>query len=212
MVAKVGGPKIPVPDPLSRGTLGLADTYYLNALLEEGVARPEGFWSRMRAGPVEGAEPDWDGAPILFEALVRGSARWRNDGEGWYKAQTLPGIGLDPETAALLPALLRGATSPLDVAAGDKRVNPAAARSLADAATAEQIPGVVAANGAAFTKLTEPVVYGFDDVGRLVSVRVVALNTNMTDFDLVIETTIVIAYDAVDGLPAPDPALKGAQS
>ena len=207
MVAKPGGPKVPIPDPVTRGTLRLADTYYLNALLERGVARPDGFWSQMRAGPTEGAAPDWTGAPILYEALVRDGKRWRTDGDGWYQAQALPGIGLDPETAALLPDLLRGATTPTDVPAGDPKVDPDAARTLEDSATAAQIPGVVAADGAAFTQLLEPVAYGFDDTGRLVSVRVVARNTNMTDFDLVIETTIAIAYDGVDGLPSPEPAL-----
>jgi hypothetical protein len=207
MVAKPGGPRIPIPDPVTRGTLRMADTYYLNALLERGVARPDGFWSQMRAGPSEGAKPDWTGAPILYEALVRGGERWRTDGHGWYKAQALPGIGLDPDTAALLPDLLRGATSPVDVPAGDPKVDPDAVRTLEDSATAAQIPGVVAAGGAAFTALTEPVAYGFDDTGRLVSVRVVARNTNMTDFDLVVETTIDIAYDGVDGLPDPEPAL-----
>jgi len=207
MVAKAGGPKIPVPDPVTRGTLRMADTYYLNALLEQGVARPDGFWSQMQAGPNEGATPDWAGAPILFEALVRDGERWRNDGDGWYQAQIVPGIGLDPDTAGLLPALLRGATSPVDVPAGDKAADPTAARTLANAATPAQIPGVVAANGAAFTKLTDPVAYGFDDTGRLVSVRVMALNTNMTDFDLVVETTITIAYDDVAGLPEPKPAV-----
>ena len=37
MVAKAAGPKIPIPDPVTRGTLRMADTYYLNALLERGV-------------------------------------------------------------------------------------------------------------------------------------------------------------------------------
>jgi hypothetical protein len=208
MIAKAGGPRIPVPNPVTRGTLRMADTYFLNAILEQGVARPDGFWSQMRAGPAEGAKADWAGAKVMFEALVRDGQRWRNDGEGWYQAGALPGVGLDPETAALLPDLLRGGKNVADLPVGDAKVDPAAARTLGAQAKAVEIPGVVAADGAAFTKLTAPVAYGFDDTGRLVSVTVSALNTNMTEFDLVIETSIRIAYDGVAGLPEPKPVLK----
>jgi len=206
MVARPGGPLIPVPDPVTRGTLRMADRYFLNAVIEQGVVRPDGFWSQMRAGPAEGAKPDWASARILFEALVRDDTRFRDDGDGWYEAAALPGIGLDPETAALLPDLLRGATTALDLPAGDTRVDPDAARTIGAEAKVADIPGVVAADGAAFTRLTAPLVYGFDAAGRLVSVTVSALNTNMTDFDLVIETSIVLAYDGVAGLPEPKPA------
>jgi hypothetical protein len=208
MVAKPDGPKIPVPDPSDpHKTLRQADSYYLNALLESGVVRSDGFWSRMRAGPIEGAKPDWTGSPILYEALVRGVERWRNDGDGWYQADALPGIGLDPETAALLPTLLRKADGASDVPADDPKADPKAARNLEASADKADMPGLVAADGADFTKLTDKVAYAFDDAGRLTRVSALALNTNMTDFDLVIETTISIAYDDVGPLPEPKPAL-----
>lgn len=200
MVAKDGGPQIPVPADTGRGTSELVDRYYLHALLEEGVARPDGFWSRMRAGPmVEGRAPDWSGSRVLFEALVRGQERWRDDGEGWYRAEDLPGIGLDPETAALLPTLLRDADDPRDAEDDDA----ATARALRADVVREQIPGVIAADGLAFTELLAPLTYGFDAGGRLTRLAVSARNTNMDDFDLVIETTIEIAYDDVAGLPTP---------
>lgn len=207
MVAKPGGPRIPIPDPVTRGTLRMDDTYFLSAIIEQGVVRSGGFWSQMRAGPAEGAKPDWTGAPILYEALVRDGERWRNDGDGWYRAQALPGIGLDPETAGLLPGLLRKATAAADLPIGDPKVDPRAARNLEASAKVADIPGVVASEGAAFTKLTDKVAYGFDDTGRLISMHVTALNMNMTDFDLVIETRIEVAYDAIVGLPEPKPAL-----
>jgi hypothetical protein len=209
MVAKPDGPKIPIPAPTGRGTIGTADRYFLNALIERGVARPDGFWSQMRVGPDEGAKPDWTGSQILYEALVRGDVPMRNDGDGWYEADALPGVGLDPDTAALLPALLRKA-EPTDLPTGDEKTDPAAARNLEATAKPADIPGVVAADGAAFTELTDAIAYGFDDAGRLVRINVSALNTNMTDFDLVIETVISIAYDGVDPLPEPKPALDTA--
>lgn len=171
--------------------------------------RPDGFWSQMRAGPLEGGEPDWKGSRIMFEALVRDGAEWRDDGDGWYPSDGLPGIGLDPATAALLPALLRGADGAKDVPADDPKVDPADARTLEVDAKPADIPGVIAADGLAFTKLTAPIAYGFDDAGRVVRITVTALNTNMTEHDLVIETTITIAYDTVGQLPAATPLRTG---
>jgi hypothetical protein len=208
MVAKPDGPRIAVPDPITRGTLRLADMYFLNSLIEHGVVRPDGFWSQMRAGPAEGGAPDWTGAHVMYEALVRDGARWRSDGDGWYRADALPGIGLDPETAALLPALLRGATAAKDLPPSDGKVDPAAARNLEAAAKAADIPGLVASDGLPFTELSEPLAYGFDDGGRLISITAVARNTNMTEHDLIIETRITIAYEGVDALPEPKPALS----
>lgn len=208
MVAKAGGPRIPVPASTGRGTARLTDRYYLHAIIEQGVARPDGFWSQMRAGPAEGAKPDWTTSEIMFEALVRDGERWRNDGDGWYQAAALPGVGLDPATAALLPDLLRGtAQTAKDLPADDVKVDPSAVRAIEASATAADIPGVVAADGLAFTRVTGPIAYGFDEAGRVISIRVPALNTNMTDFDLVIETVIELSYDGVDGLPEPKPVM-----
>jgi hypothetical protein len=206
MVAKPDGPKIPIPNATGRGTKELADRYYLHTLLERGVVRPDGFFSEMLAGPQEeGAKPDWEGALVMYQALVRDGVRWRNDGDGWYQAESLPGIGLDPDTAALLPTLLRNAEQPADAKPGDPKIDPEAARNLSAGAVKTDIPGLVAADGLAFTELQGKVGYGFDDSGRLVSIHTTALNTNMTDFDLVIATTIEIAYDAVGDLPEPKP-------
>jgi hypothetical protein len=207
MVAKPDGPRIPIPAAEGRGTAELADRYYLNAVLETGLVRPDGFWSKMLAGPAEGGKPDWDGARVMFQALVRDGQRWRDDGDGWYQAQSLPGIGLDPETAGLLPTLLRKASAAKDLPTDDPEADPDAARNLTDGAAEADIPGLVAADGLAFTELTDKLRYGFDDAGRLVSIGATARNTNLVDFDLVIETRIRLAYDAVGDLPEPKPAL-----
>ena len=202
--ARPGGPKVDVPDPANpRKTLRYADEYEIAALLERGQVNAAGFFSEMLAGPAEGAKPDWDHAQVLFSALVSGGERWRNDGEGWYRADALPGIGLDPETTALLPRLLRDATKLADkgTIAPDDGLT---LRAVDGAATEVDVPGVVAAGGERFTKLTEPVTFGFDAAGRLAWLRVVALNTNSTDYDLVVVTEIRLAYDAVDAIPSTD--------
>lgn len=210
MLAKPDGPKIPIPADSGRGTKELADRYYLHTILERGVVRPDGFFSEMLAGPEEeGGKPDWDGALVMYQALVRDGARWRNDGDGWYEAESLPGIGLDPETAALLPTLLRNADGPADAKPDDSNVDPKAARNLDAGAVKADIPGLVAADGLAFTELSGKFVYSFDASGRLISVATSALNTNMTDFDLVIDTSIAIAYDEVGELPEPKVLAEG---
>jgi len=202
--AKPGGPKVDVPDPANpRLTLRYSDEYQIAALLEHGTVSAGGFFSEMLAGPAEGAKPDWAHAPVLFSALVVKGERWRNDGHGWYRAEALPGIGLDPETAAALPRLLRNATGVTDKGV----ITPdgsAPLRALGADGKVADLPGIVAAGGQGFTKLTGPITFGFDADGRLAWLRVIALNTNSSDYDLVVDTEIRVAYDNVAPLPATD--------
>jgi hypothetical protein len=201
--AKPGGPKIDVPDPADPlKTLRQADEYLFYSLIERGTVIPDGFWSELRSGPNPGETPDFEKAELRRSALVRAGVRWRNDRDGWYQADVLPGIGLDPETAALLPTLLRNATE-----ATAKESITLAGKTLAQieaTGTEADIPGLVAAKGEAYTELTSPIEFAFDDQGRLARIHAVALNTTMTDFDLVVDTIIVLRYDIPAG-PLPDP-------
>ena len=203
---KPGGPKIEVPDPDDRTrTLGLVDEYYLNAIIERGAVTPDGFWMEMRTGPAKGAEPDWKAA-YHYGAIATGGTIWRDDGEGWYETDSPPGIGLDPRTASLLPAMLRNAARPAD--AGTESVKGEDARKLTAAATKADIPGIVAVDGESFTEFRGPAELAFDDEGRLVLIRILALNTNLVEFDLEVETVITLGYPPVaDPLPKPEPLL-----
>jgi len=207
--ARPGGPGIPVPDSVDpQKTLGLADEYFLNAIIERGFATPGGFYSEMLAGPAPGSEPDWNGV-VRLQALERDGKVYRNDGDGWYVTTTPPGIGLDPVTARLLPALVRNATAPADAGVDAK---DASLRNVTATGKVADIPGVVAADGATFTELTEPVTFKLDPDGRLASLHLVALNTNMETFDLVVETDITLRY-AVDGpLPDASPVLSATKA
>jgi len=206
MHAKQDGPKIEVPDPSDRHkSLGFADEYPLGSLIERGAITPDGFWMEMRTGPAPGAEPDW-AAEYQFGALVRDGKTWRNDGEGWYETDTPPGIGLDPRTAALLPQLLRNATAPTDKGAAS--LDGRSVRRVDATGRVADAPGIVAADGEAFTELKDPLEFSFDDQGRLVAIRSVARNTNMTDFDLLVETVITLGYPtAAEPLPEPSPVV-----
>jgi hypothetical protein len=68
LYAKLDGPKIEIPDPNDRyKTLGLADEYYVNGNIAQGIARPDGFWIQMRDGPASKDAPaDFANAPITL--------------------------------------------------------------------------------------------------------------------------------------------------
>jgi hypothetical protein len=208
--ARDGGPKIEVPDPTDRyKTLGLADEYYLGASIATGFVEGDGdFFLQMRQGPTtaDGAA-DFEKATATHAALVRAGTKYRNDGDGWYAADQLPGIGLDPATIATLPTLLRDATGAVDTerALVGNELLPAltATGEVADA------PGLMAIDAASFTELAEPIAFAFDSEGRLAQLTATMRNTRSDTFDLFVVTTITFDYDAPPGeLPDPtaDPA------
>lgn len=213
--ARPGGPQVPIPDPADpRGKpIGLIDELYQVGLIETGFVNPAGFSMTMRAGPMSpGAKVDLAAGQILFEALVKDGTAYRNDGEGWYRTDRPPGIGLDPVTASLLPGFLDRATKAVEL---DKASLPSelgsgadpAARAIGVETTVADLPGVIAVDGQPFTELTGPVSLTFDGAGRLSGLLVRARNTNLDTFDLVIVTEIAIRYDAVPTvLPDPLPA------
>lgn len=201
---KEGGPDLILPHPSNPWlTGGKADELLFYSLVERGVVTPAGFWSEIRSGPQPGETADFDGAQWQRSALMRDGVAWRNDREGWYRTDEVPGIGLDPATVALLPTLLRESG---DAAKRDALVVGGRTLARVDAtADKRNMPGLVAADGQKFTRLTAPMEFGFDDQGRVVWIHAVALNTNMTDYDLVVDTVITLRYDAVEQLPEPLP-------
>lgn len=205
ITARPGGPLIDIPDPNNgRVIIGQSDTYPYYTLMEHGVVTPSGFWSELRNWPMGAGEPTWEKADLRRSALVRDGKTWRNDRQGWYEADVVPGIGLDPATAALLPRLLRQSDQPTKLADGD--LAGATVLRVAATGTVADMPGVIAADGAKYTRLSGPIEFSFDGIGRLVGIHVVALNLNLTDdYDLVVDTVITIRYDGVSSLPAPDP-------
>ena len=203
--ARAGGPRIEIPDPSDRHkSLGFADTYDVGSLIERGALTPDGFWMEMRTGPEPGKLPDWK-SPYQFGAISTGGKTYRNDGIGWYPTDDPPGIGLDPRTAHLLPQLLRNANALTDT--GLKPIDGADLATVSGAAVVADIPGIVAADGANFTELSAPLEFAFDSQGRLAQVHVVARNTNLDVYDLLIDTTIAFVYpDKAEPLPPPAPA------
>ena len=148
-------------------------------------------------------KPDFESAEWRRSALLIDGVSWRNDRAGWYQSSVLPGIGLDPETAALLPRLLRRATEP--TAKGDLPIDGAVFETIEASGSEADIPGVIAAKGSDFTRLTKPIEFGFDPAGRLGRIHAIALNTDMTDYDLVVDTVIILRYGNPGPLPRPEP-------
>lgn len=203
--ARPDGPRIEIPDPLDRHkSLGFADTYEVGALIERGAVTPDGFTMEMRTGPAPGKPADWT-APYQFGVISTGGETFRNDGAGWYATDNPPGIGLDPATAALLPRLLRNTSGAAND--GFAQVRDVLLPRVSGSAAVADIPGVIAADGAPFTKLVGPAEFSLDDEGRLAQLHVVARNTNLDVYDLLIDTTITFAYpDQAAPLPEPVPA------
>jgi len=217
VTARPGGPAVPVFDPADpRGKpIGETDRSYLIGLVETGFVTPAGFSMEMRAGPPSPeAKVDLTGGQLIFRALVKDGATYRDDGRGWYPTDDPPGIGLDPRTAALLPRLLRdaahsretdAASVPMELAGGGPS---AGARTLLASAEVADLPGVVAVDGATFTEITAPIALTFDASGRLTGLLVTARNTNLDTFDLVVVTEIALHYDGVPSqLPDPKPTV-----
>jgi hypothetical protein len=205
LFARPGGPLIDVPDPADRrASLGLVDELVVAQYLERGIVTPAGFWSEIREGPGGDVEPNFATGTRVFGALVTGGTAWRDDGDGWYETDVLPGIGLDPLTAAKLPDLLRNATEPTLTGTGSDAGR--AVEELRATGRLVDIPGVVAADGLSFTEIREPIEIRLDNAGRLAALRIIARNTNQTTYDLIVETTIRFLYGGVGPLPGPEPA------
>jgi hypothetical protein len=211
------GPALLVADPADPSAPPVkAQEAYAAGLVETGYVTPAGFYMEMRAGPATPeAAVELASGELMFRTLVRGATTYRDDGQGWYATDSPPGIGLDPATAARLPGLLRhadrAADAELDAATGELgKARAAAARGITAEGTVDDIPGVVAVDGAPFTELAGPIDMTFDEAGRLVGLVVTARNTNATRSDLVVVTEITLRYDDVPtSLPKAEPAYAG---
>jgi hypothetical protein len=224
IVAKPDGPAIEAPDPTDPAKTVEAESAMVGTYLERGTVTPAGFHAEIRRGPEDPtAKPEWDGQSMELAALVVDGTTYRNDGEGWYATDRPPGIGLDPATAALLPTMLRGLTDVADDAqvrdaepdatpepgraVADPFAEVAPARRLEGDAKVADLPGIIAVDLADSTELREPAELAFDDQGRLVGLRVLARNTHLDRYDLLVETVITFAYpDTAPELPKPEPA------
>jgi hypothetical protein len=224
MRAKPGGPQIEIPDPTDRTkALGYTDALLANTLIERGIVTPAGFWSELIRGPEPGAEAAFNLAKTepARQALVSKGTWYRNDGDGWSQTDLLPGIGLDPATVAKLPSLLRDTADATDAELTidpdpaftiPGLVGPAqpAIQAIDATSKAANLPGVLAPDLGAATELTKPTDFELDDAGRLVALTIVARNTKMEVYDLIVKTVMTFRYpDAPPPLPAPLPAYAG---
>jgi len=201
---KEGGPLIEVPDPVDPSAKpDLVSTVYVGGSLADGLVTPDGYFLQLRGGPVPEKEaPDIDAAVPTLAALVKDGTTYRNDGEGWYETDLPPGIGLDEATIALLPKLLRDASSPSATEArvvdGDVAAAIEATGRLADA------PAIHAVGTLDYTELLGPMTFALDGQGRLVELRALMRNTKLETFDLLVETVITFRYPP-ERLVLPDP-------
>lgn len=205
LVAKPGGPKIEVPDPIDpQKTLGLADEYYVGASIAEGVVTPNGYFLQMRKGPdTKDAAPDFVNAERTLAALIVGGKTYRNDGDGWYETDSPPGIGLDRRTAALLPKLLRESTGA--VPGGPRSVRGQTMASVRSSGKVADAPGLMGIDAEAFTEFVGPIDFAIDGTGKLAELHVVMRNTRQEVFDLLVDTVVTFDFGQPGPLPEPVP-------
>jgi hypothetical protein len=219
LVARADGPSLEVPDPADPQKLIAVPSIALGSYLERGFASPAGFYAEIRRGADDPAAPaDWEKAPMELAALVRDGKTYRNDGAGWYPTNRPPGLGLDPATAALLPAMMRGLDDVAETPQADASPAPgrvdgdpfaplAPARRLGGLTSVADLPGIIAVDLAEATEINRPAELAFDDAGRLVGLRVIARNTYVDDHDLLVDTIITFGYpDAAPALPDAQPS------
>jgi hypothetical protein len=202
LYAKSDGPRIAVtaPDDQTK-VVAFVDELYVNTIFSRGGITADVFWMEMRG--VQDQSADFDKAPFFARVLERDGTIWRDDGVGWYVTDESPGVGMDPATARLLPTLLRELKDSVALDAGivDGKVSPR----LNAKSEPASFPGVIAADGMAFTEPSFDVECWFDDQGRLVRLIASARNLNQTTFDLVAETVVTITYGPPGDPPTPDP-------
>ncbi len=218
IVARPGGPPVEVPDPADPERTIVVDGDEIGILVQRGFITSAGFWSELRHGPSSGDTEvfDYERAPISRQALVRDGRTYRNDGQGWHETDRPPGIGLDPVSAALLPRLLRELTEPRDAAGPGSNLadrpelaqlalaTDDAARTLEATTKAADVPALIAPDLAEMTELRGPARLAFDESGRLIGLTIIARNTHLETWDLIVETVITFAYPA-DLPPLPEP-------
>ena len=210
--ARPGGEPLEMPDPADPQRTIAVDAVAASTYLERGALTPDGFHSEIRRGPDDPAAAiDWAATRMALAALVRDGKTYRDDGAGWYPTDRPPGIGLDPASAALLPTFLRGLAEPREArpSGDDPFAAVAPARRLAGATGVAHLPGIIAVDLASATEIDDPADLAFDDAGRLIGLRVVARNTHLETYDLLVETVIRFAYPE-RAPPLPDPAAQPA--
>lgn len=203
--AKPDGPRIELRDPADPETIvGVVDEYQVGSILSRGGLTAEAFWMELSVASKD-QPTEFSAATFFSRVLQRDGELWRDDGAGWYLTDASPGVGMDPATARLLPSMLRslGGATALEPALLDGRL----LLGVRGTSTPDAFPGVIAADGAAFTEQSFTVDCWFDDQGRLVRLEARARNLNQDTYDLVSATTVTLTYGPPGDPPVPTPTM-----
>jgi hypothetical protein len=204
LYAKEGGPRIEqtAPDDQTK-VVAVVDELYLFSVITRGGVTADAFWMEMRG--TQAPIADFSAAEYFARVLEQDGKLWRDDGFGWYLTDESPGVGMDPVTARLLPSLLRS----LDKAASIEpiQLDGRLAQGIRGTSVPAAYPGVIAADGAAFTETSFAVDCWFDEQGRLVRLEARAKNLNQTTYDLLSTTVVTFSYGAPGDPPEPTPLM-----
>jgi hypothetical protein len=203
LYAKTDGPPIELRSPDDAKTVtAIVDQYQVGTVLSRGGATADAFWMEVL---IARDKPDFSSAELFARVLERDGKLWRDDGVGWYITDESPGVGMDPATAHALAGALRSLkqAGPLEAAAFDGRT----LNGVRGVTTPDAYPGVIAADGAAFTDKSIAMDCWFDGQGRLVRLEARARNLNQEIYDLIVSTVVTISYGNEGGPPDPTPTM-----
>ena len=205
LYARPDGPRIELtaPDDPTK-VISIVDEFQIGILLSRGGMTAESFW--MDISIARGDTAEFSSADLFARVLEDDGKLWRDDGVGWYLTDESPGVGMDPVTARALAGALRSLedTTALESATfGDGRLLTGVRGSTGR----EAFPGVIAADGAAFTEETFGLDCWFDEEGRLVRLEAKARNLNQDTYDLIATTTITLTYGNPGDPPDPSPTM-----
>ncbi|MCI0345959.1 MAG: hypothetical protein L0221_11035 [Chloroflexi bacterium] len=144
-----------------------------------------------------------------FRTVVKDDVVWRDEGDGSFTTERarIPGLGVDPFTLTRWPDLLRRLDDVKDHGVED--ADGQQLHHYSGTADAADWPGIVAADGLAFTATPIAVDVWLDGNDRLVRLAGLTQNLAETDVTLLITTTVTLSTDVPAVMAQPLPLLVG---
>lgn len=172
-------------------------------IASKGAVQPGIFWQSLYDLPLNAPLTDASADSLRFSSLSTPTDSWRNEGIGWFRTTKSTGAGMDPVSAARLPDLLTNLTGVQAVASDTAHSGLTGFSAAADPI---DYPGVLVADGFAYTADPILVTVWLDSHGRLARLEATALSlANPPPEQLMVLTIVYFDYAPVGPAPIPSP-------
>lgn len=177
--------------------------------VSRGYAKGTTFVQELRHSTDPTKLGDFDAAATDFRTVISADAVWRDEGDGYFTTgrARIPGLGVDPFTLTRWSELLRRLAGVKDL--GTEDVDGQQLHHYSGTADAADWPGIVAADGLAFTATPIAVDLWLDGNDRLVRLAGLTQNLAETDVTLLIKTTVTLSTEVPAVMDQPLPLLVG---